>query len=111
MLLSTYLDSHLKKDDHEIILVNANPYHQLIQETHLVAAGIRTAEQVRIPIAELIEGTNIKFIQSFIKKIKADKSKVCFWKLQKLFFTYLCEKYAPMPLQRINQSMGTYFTQ
>ena len=48
--------------DVEIILVDRNPYHQLLQEIHLVAAGYRTAEQISIPIISLINRTKIRFI-------------------------------------------------
>ena len=60
----------------EIILVDRNPYHQLLQEIHLVAAGYRTAEQISIPITSLINGTKIMFIQSNVKEIIADSNKV-----------------------------------
>jgi NADH:ubiquinone reductase (H+-translocating) len=58
--------------DIEIILVDRNPYHQLLQEIHLVAAGYRTPEQISIPINSLIEGTEIRFIQSNVEEICAD---------------------------------------
>ena len=60
----------------EIILADRNPYHQLLQEIHLVAAGYRTPEQISIPINSLIDGTEIRFIQSNIEKICADENKV-----------------------------------
>ena len=63
-------------DDIEVILVDRNPYHQLLQEIHLVAAGYRTAEQISIPITSLINGTKIRFIQSNVKEIIADDNKV-----------------------------------
>ncbi len=44
-----------------------------MQELHLVASGFRTADQLKIPIASLIQGRNVKFIQSDIKKILPDK--------------------------------------
>jgi NADH:ubiquinone reductase (H+-translocating) len=63
-------------DDIEIILVDIHPYHQLLQEIHLVAAGYRTSEQIRIPITSLIDGTEIKFIQSNVGEICTDENKV-----------------------------------
>jgi NADH:ubiquinone reductase (H+-translocating) len=62
--------------DIEIILVDRNPYHQLLQEIHLVAAGYRTPEQISIPINSLIDGTEIRFIQSNVEEIRADENKV-----------------------------------
>lgn len=60
----------------EVILIDRNPYHQLLQEIHLVAAGYRTEEEITIPINSLINGTKIRFIQSNIKEIVADDNKV-----------------------------------
>lgn len=62
--------------DIKIILVDRNPYHQLLQEIHLVAAGYRMPEQISIPINSLIDGTEIRFIQSNVKEIRADENKV-----------------------------------
>jgi NADH:ubiquinone reductase (H+-translocating) len=66
----------MKEKTGEVILVDRNPYHQLLQEIHLVAAGFRTANDVKIPILRLIEGMNIKFIQSNVKQIRPDTNLV-----------------------------------
>ena len=60
----------------EIILIDRNSFHQLLQEIHLVAAGYRTAEQISIPITSLINRTEIRFIQSNVKEIHAGENKV-----------------------------------
>ena len=75
IFLSTNLSSKLK-DLAEIILIDRNSYHQLMQEIHLVASGFRTEDQLKIPISSLIQGKKIKFIQSNIKKILPDKRTV-----------------------------------
>jgi NADH:quinone reductase (non-electrogenic) len=62
--------------DVEIILVDKNPYHQLLQEIHLVAAGYRTAAEISIPVTSLIYRTEIRFIQSNVKEIHAGEHKV-----------------------------------
>jgi NADH:ubiquinone reductase (H+-translocating) len=62
--------------DVEIILIDRNSYHQLLQEIHLVAAGYRTAEQISIPVTSLIYRTEIRFIQSNVKEIRAGEHKV-----------------------------------
>ena len=72
IFLCTNLSSKLK-DIAEIILIDRNDYHQLMQEIHLVASGFRTEEQLKIPISSLIYGKKIKFIQSNVKKIIPDK--------------------------------------
>ncbi|MEJ7640998.1 MAG: FAD-dependent oxidoreductase [Candidatus Nitrosocosmicus sp.] len=75
VFLSTNLSSKLK-DLAEIILIDRNSYHQLMQEIHLVASGFRTEDQLKIPISSLIQGKKIKFIQSNVKKILPDKKTV-----------------------------------
>jgi NADH:ubiquinone reductase (H+-translocating) len=60
----------------EVILIDRNPYHQLLQEIHLVAADFKTANEVQIPILKLIDRTSIKFIQSAVKQIMPDKNMV-----------------------------------
>jgi NADH dehydrogenase len=74
IFLSTNLSSKLDKDSNEIILIDRNNYHQLMQEIHLVASGFRTAEQLKIPISSLIQGKNVRFIQDDIKRIIPDKN-------------------------------------
>jgi NADH:ubiquinone reductase (H+-translocating) len=75
IFLCTNLSSKLK-DIAEIILIDRNDYHQLMQEIHLVASGFRTAEQLKIPISSLIYGKKIKFIQSNVKKILPNKKTI-----------------------------------
>ena len=75
-LHTSYKMADKRLADIEIVLVDRNPYHQLLQEIHLVAAGYRRPEQISIPINSLIEGTKIRFIQSGVKEILADESKL-----------------------------------
>lgn len=76
IFLSTNLSSKLDNNTTEIILIDRNNYHQLMQEIHLVASGYRTAEQLKIPISSLIQGKNINFIQDDIEKILPDKNAI-----------------------------------
>src|SRR5918996_305111 len=76
IFLATNIGRYLKGKEGEVILVDRNPYHQLLQEIHLVATGFRTANEVKIPILRLIDGINIKFIQSTTKQIRPDKNLV-----------------------------------
>jgi len=76
IFLATNITRYMKEKTGEVILVDRNPYHQLLQEIHLVAAGFRTANDVKIPILGLIAGMNIKFIQSTIKQIRPDTNLV-----------------------------------
>src|ERR687897_2815850 len=76
IFLATNIGRYLKGKEGEVILVDRNPYHQLLQEIHLVATGLRTANEVKIPILRLIDGMNIKFIQSTTKQVRPDKNLV-----------------------------------
>ena len=76
IFLSTNIARYLNRKAGEVILIDRNPYHQLLQEIHLVATGFRIANEVKIPILKLIEGMNIKFIQSTTKQIRPDKNLV-----------------------------------
>src|ERR671918_757594 len=76
IFLATNIARYINEKAGEVILVDRNHYHQLLQEIHLVAAGFRTANEVKIPILTLIDGMNIKFIQSTTKQIRPDKNLV-----------------------------------
>lgn len=71
--LASRLDKRLAN---EIILIDSNQYHELIQQAHLVAAGIKKVEDTRIGIKKILKDTNIQFINSFVKKVNADKKMV-----------------------------------
>ena len=51
----------------KIILVDANEYHDLIQQAHLVAGGIKKEEEARYNINDIIEHSDIQFIKAFVK--------------------------------------------
>ena len=57
IFLATHIARYVTEKAGEVILIDRNPYHQLLQEIHLVAAGFRTADKVKIPILTLIENT------------------------------------------------------
>src|SRR6476620_9211510 len=76
IFLATNIARYVTEKSGEVVLIDRNPYHQLLQEIHLVAAGFRTANEVKIPILTLIDRMNIKFIQSAVKQIMPDKNLV-----------------------------------
>jgi NADH dehydrogenase len=76
IFLATNIARYVTEKSVEVILIDRNHYHQLLQEIHLVAAGFRTADEVKIPILTLIDRMNVKFIQSIIKQIMPDKNLV-----------------------------------
>jgi NADH:ubiquinone reductase (H+-translocating) len=76
IFLATNIARYVTEKVGEVVLIDRNPYHQLLQEIHLVAADFRTANEVQIPIPKLIDRMNIKFIQSAVKQIMPDKNMV-----------------------------------
>jgi NADH:ubiquinone reductase (H+-translocating) len=76
IFLATNISRYMNEKSVEVILIDRNPYHQLLQEIHLVAAGFRTADEVKVPILTLIDRMSIKFIQSAVKQIMPDKNLV-----------------------------------
>jgi NADH:ubiquinone reductase (H+-translocating) len=60
-------------------ILDRNPYHQLLQEIHLVAAGFRTANKVQMPILKLIYRMNIKLIQSAVVAVIYNRSFFCLY--------------------------------
>jgi NADH dehydrogenase len=76
IFLATSIARYVTEKIREVILIDRNPYHQLLQEIHLVAADFRTVNEVQIPILKLIDRTSIKFIQSAVKQIMPDKNMV-----------------------------------
>jgi NADH dehydrogenase len=59
-------------------LIDKNPYHQLLQEIHFVAAGARTEQQVQISIPAMLAGKNIQFIRATIKQIQIEERRVIY---------------------------------
>ena len=42
IFLATNISRYMNEKSVEVILIDRNPYHQLLQEIHLVAAGFRS---------------------------------------------------------------------
>src|SRR4029078_6695623 len=71
LFLSLNLESYIgSRKDCKIILIDKNPYHQLLQDIHFVAAGARTEQQVQISIPAMLSGRNIQFVQAIVKQIQ-----------------------------------------
>jgi NADH dehydrogenase len=77
LFLSLNLETYLaRRSDCNIVLVDKNPYHQLLQEIHFVAAGARTPQQVQISIPAMLKDKKIQFIQAKVKQILLNERKV-----------------------------------
>lgn len=59
-----------------IVLMDRFPYHQLTTELHKAAAGTAPADEMRIPLAELLRGTKVRFKQGAIQQIHAKKHEI-----------------------------------
>lgn len=71
-----FLATNLAGSDMEVTLVDKKPYHELIQELHLVATGFRKPEETRIPISSLVSGTGVRFVRGMVKGIHLQENKV-----------------------------------
>jgi NADH dehydrogenase len=89
MTAAAHLNNKLSKKDFQVVLVNVNAYHELIQEAHLMAGGFRRLEEVRIPISDLVKDTDIQFIESCVKKIKSAENRVILGNLNDLAYDFL----------------------
>lgn len=77
LFLSLNLETYLaRRSDCNIVLVDKNPYHQLLQEIHFVAAGARTPQQVQISIPAMLKDKKIQFVQATVKQILLNERKV-----------------------------------
>ena len=79
LFLSLNLESYIgSRKDCKIILIDKNPYHQLLQEIHFVAAGARTEQQVQISIPAMLSGRKIQFVQAIVKQILIEDRKIVY---------------------------------
>ncbi|GIM44863.1 NADH dehydrogenase [Collibacillus ludicampi] len=74
--------------DCEIILVNKHDYHQMITQLHESAAGAKSDRDIRIPLASVLKGKNIKFIKDTVEAIDKQAKQVKL-KSQVLSYDYL----------------------
>ncbi|MBX6395726.1 MAG: FAD-dependent oxidoreductase, partial [Alicyclobacillaceae bacterium] len=62
--------------DAEITLVNKYDYHQLVTQLYEPAAAAKRDSDVRIPLAKLLSGKHIRFVQDVVTKIDPKAKKV-----------------------------------
>jgi NADH:ubiquinone reductase (H+-translocating) len=60
----------------DVTLVDRRDYHLIQVRVHEVAANSIAAERVKVPFAELLEGFNVKFLQTDIIKILPEQNQV-----------------------------------
>lgn len=70
------LEKLASAQDCEIILVNKHDYHQLVTQLHEPAAGAKSDRSVRIPLANVLRGKNVKFIKDVVETIDKQAKKV-----------------------------------
>ena len=55
------------KNKFEINIFDKNPYHQLLQQIHLVTAGIKKTSEISFPIYDLMKD-DIKFYNEVVQE-------------------------------------------
>ena len=63
------------KNKFEINIFDKNPYHQLLQQIHLVTAGIKKTSEISFPIYELMKD-DIKFYNEVVLGVNFNENKI-----------------------------------
>jgi NADH dehydrogenase len=72
----------------EILLIDKNPYHQLLQQIHFVASGTKRPEEISFSIKELFQN-DVTFIQSSVENIDLENKIVNTGDNTKITYDYL----------------------
>jgi NADH:ubiquinone reductase (H+-translocating) len=64
-----------KHGDVKIIIIDKNPYHQLLQQIHLIAANIKILEYLTLKINDLLKN-DADFFEDSLESINLDKRRV-----------------------------------
>jgi NADH:ubiquinone reductase (H+-translocating) len=64
-----------KRGDVKIIIIDKNPYHQLLQQIHLIPANIKIPEYLTLKINDLIKN-DADFFEDSLESINLDKRRV-----------------------------------
>jgi NADH:ubiquinone reductase (H+-translocating) len=64
-----------KYGDVKIIIIDKNPYHQLLQQIHLIAANIKILEYLTLKINDLLKN-DADFFEDSLESINLDKRRV-----------------------------------
>ena len=57
-----------KHTDIDVLLIDKNPYHQLLQQIHCVASGIKKPKEIIFSIKELFQ-EDVSFLQTSVESI------------------------------------------
>lgn len=66
----------LTEEAAHITVINRDPFHQLITELHLPAAGNAPDEHVRVPLVKLLSGKRIDVVVAEVEAIRPDDHEV-----------------------------------
>lgn len=66
-----------KHVDIEILLIDKNPYHQLLQQIHHVTSGTKRPDEITFSIKELFQN-DVSFMQSSVESIDLE-NKSQYW--------------------------------
>ena len=67
-------DNHLQ-NKFEISIFDKNPYHQLLQQIHLVTAGIKKTSEISFPIYDLMKD-DVKFYNEVVQGVNFNENKI-----------------------------------
>lgn len=77
-----------KHVDIEILLIDKNPYHQLLQQIHHVTSGTKRPDEITFSIKELFQN-DVSFMQSSVESIDLENKIVNTGNNMKVFYDYL----------------------
>lgn len=64
-----------KRGDVKIIIIDKNPYHQLLQQIHLIPANIKIPENLTLKINDLLKN-DVDFFEDSLESINLEKRRV-----------------------------------
>jgi NADH dehydrogenase len=77
-----------KHVDIEILLIDKNPYHQLLQQIHHVTSGTKRPDEITFSIKELFQN-DVSFMQSSVESIDLENKIVNTGNNMKVSYDYL----------------------
>jgi len=70
------LEGESRQGEVEVVLVNKHNYHQFIAQLHESAVGLHSGNDIRIPLNEIFEGSQIRLIKDVVLRILPKENRV-----------------------------------
>jgi NADH dehydrogenase len=77
-----------KHEGMEVLLIDKNPYHQLLQQIHHVASGTKRPDEIIFSIKELFQ-SDVSFKQAFVESIDLETKVISTHDNSKVHYDYL----------------------